>query len=86
MSFDPSNLTVEQRIEALERLVSTSLTAHTNAICALIDTVRNIPGSDHQQLIHNLKQAQEAKISGLDEKLYRSTFDLFLNRQELRSV
>lgn len=77
-----SMLTLDQRLSALESAVSTSATAHTNAIASIISAVCKLPGADLNQLESDLSELKDLPTEGTDPILYGNLIDLFISRIE----
>lgn len=77
-----SMLMLDERLSALESAVSTSATAHTNAIASVITAVCKLPGSDLAQLEKDLAELKTLPTEGIEPILYGNLIDLFISRIE----
>ncbi|SDR20386.1 hypothetical protein SAMN04490186_3975 [Pseudomonas grimontii] len=77
-----SMLTLDQRLAALESAVSTTATAHTNAIAGIITAICNLPETDVSQLEKDLTELKSLPTQGVEPILYGNLIDLFISRIE----
>lgn len=77
-----SMLTLDQRLAAIESAVSTTATAHTNAIASIVSAICKLPETDVIQLEKDLTELKSLPTQGVEPILYGNLIDLFISRIE----